>query len=75
LSEFERTNPEELSVPKDDAEDQHAKREKLLTKRNELYERFLRTPGAIHLATEIKALDDRISDCTELIRRNREADK
>ncbi|MGB2633544.1 MAG: hypothetical protein WAM58_06380 [Candidatus Acidiferrum sp.] len=62
-------------MPKDDAEDQHAKREKLTKKRDELYERFLKTPGAIHLAFEIKALDDKISECTELLRRNREADK
>jgi hypothetical protein len=54
---------------------EHAKLEKLLTKRNELYERFLKTPGAIHLAFEIKALDDKISQCTELIRRKTEAYK
>jgi hypothetical protein len=54
---------------------EHAKLEKLLTKRSELYERSLTTPRAIHLAFEIKALDDKISQCTELIRRKTEADK
>ncbi|MGB2668116.1 MAG: hypothetical protein WAK48_29255 [Candidatus Acidiferrum sp.] len=61
-------------VPKDEA-DQHAKREELIKKRDEFYERFLKAPAAIHLAFEIKALDDRISECTELIRRKRKADK
>jgi hypothetical protein len=58
-----------------DEEDQHAKREELIKKRDEFYERFFKAPAAIHLAVEIKALDDKISQCSELIRRKREADK
>jgi hypothetical protein len=56
-------------------EDQYAKREELIRTREKLYERFFKAPAAIHLAFEIKALDDRISECTELLRQNRDSDK
>jgi hypothetical protein len=65
---------EESLVPRDE-EDQHAKRKELTKKRDEIYERFFKAPAAIHLAFEIKALDDKISECTELIRQKRAADK
>lgn len=56
-------------VPKDE-ENQHAKREELIKKRDEFYERVFKAPAAIHFAFEIRALDDKISECTELIRRS-----
>ncbi len=51
--------------------DERAKREEFIAKRNELYERFLKVPAAIHLASEIRILDDKISEFTELIRKKK----
>jgi hypothetical protein len=52
--------------------DEHRKREKLKAARNLLFERFSRTPQDIHLAVEIKLIDDQVAEYTDRIRRNRE---
>jgi hypothetical protein len=40
-------------------------REKLIAKRNLLFQWFLYNPKEIHLAIEIKALDDQIAEITQ----------
>jgi uncharacterized protein (DUF2461 family) len=43
-------------------------REDLIAKRNLLFQRLLNSPKSIHLAIEIKALDDQIAECTQRMR-------
>jgi hypothetical protein len=42
--------------------DEKRKREELKTKRNLLFERYLKNPQDTHLALEIKAIDDQIAE-------------
>jgi hypothetical protein len=46
-------------------------RKELAGKRTELFERFEKHPGEIHLATEIKLLDDEMLECNEHMQRER----
>ena len=46
------------------------KREKLKAKRTLLFRRFLRNPLETRLALEIKAIDDQVAECTELMKGN-----
>jgi hypothetical protein len=43
-------------------------REDLIAKRNLLFQRLLNSPKSIHLAIEIKALDDQIAEYTQRMR-------
>jgi len=43
------------------------KREELKAKRTLLFRRFLQNPLETRLALEIKAIDDQVAECTELI--------
>ena len=43
-------------------------RVELIAKRNLLFERFLESPVDIHLAVDIKVIDDKIAESTERIR-------
>jgi hypothetical protein len=52
--------------------EEHKKRQKLTAERNPLFERFSRTPQDIHLAVEIKLIDDQVAEYTDRMRRNRE---
>jgi len=47
-------------------------RDKLIAQRNVLFHRFLSNPIDVHLAVEIKAIDDQIAEITE---RNRTEDR
>ena len=40
------------------------KRDDLKTKRNSLFEKYSKHPHALHLALEIKIIDDEIAECT-----------
>ncbi len=46
------------------------KREELKAKRNLLFRRFLQNPRETRLALEIKAIDDQVAECTELMTGN-----
>ena len=46
------------------------KREELKAKRTLLFRRFLRNPRETRLALEIKAIDDQVAECTELMKGN-----
>ena len=41
----------------------------LTAQRNLLFERFLKNPTDIHLALEIKLIDDQVAECREQMRR------
>ena len=41
------------------------KRDDLKTKRNPLFEKYSKHPHAVHLALEIKTIDDEIAECTQ----------
>jgi len=41
------------------------KREVLKAKRNALFNQYVKHPHYVHLALEIKVLDDEIADCTQ----------
>lgn len=41
------------------------KREGLKARRIPLFERYLKNPNDLHLALEIKNIDDHIAECTE----------
>ena len=41
------------------------KRDDLKTKRNSLFEKYSRRPHDVHLALEIKTIDDEIAECTQ----------
>lgn len=44
--------------------DETLTREKLKAKRNQLFQRLLKNPCEIHLAAEIKVIDDQVAKCT-----------
>ena len=41
------------------------KRDDLKTKRNSLFEKYSKHPHDVHLALEIKTIDDEIAECTQ----------
>jgi hypothetical protein len=41
------------------------KREELKIKRNSLFDEYLKHPDDLHLALEIKTIDDEIAECTK----------
>jgi hypothetical protein len=45
--------------------------QELRAKREPLFERFVNNPSEIHLAVEIKVIDDQIAECTHHIRLKR----
>jgi len=51
------------------------KREDLKHKRDSLFETYAKDPQNIHLASEIKAIDDEIADCTQHIEQERRAEQ
>jgi len=51
------------------------KRDDLKTKRNALFETYAKDPQNFHLASEIKAIDDEIADCTQHIEQERRAEQ
>ena len=51
------------------------KRDSLKLKRNSLFEIYTRDPQNIHLAREIKDLDDEIADCTQHVEQERRAEQ
>jgi hypothetical protein len=46
-------------------------RQELRAKRTELFDRFVKNPGKISLANEIKMLDDELLNCSEHLHRER----
>jgi len=50
-------------------------RQELRAKRTELFDRFVKNPGKISLATEIKLLDDELLGCAEHLQRERQAEE
>jgi hypothetical protein len=50
-------------------------REELRARRNKLFDQFLKNPGKIGLAIEIKALDDEMVECAEHQRREQRIQK
>jgi len=51
------------------------KRDNLKLKRNSLFDTYTKDPQNIHLAREIKALDDEIADCTVHVEQERRAEQ
>jgi hypothetical protein len=51
------------------------KRDDLKSKRNSLFEIYTKDPQNIHLAREIKAIDDEIADCTQHVEQERRAEQ
>jgi hypothetical protein len=47
------------------------KREELRARRVPLFQRFENDPNQIHLALEIKIIDDQIAECNHLIQQQR----
>jgi hypothetical protein len=47
----------------------------LRTRRNSLFAAYTKDPQNIHLAHEIKALDDEIADCTQHVEQERRAEQ
>jgi len=47
-------------------------RQELQARRTEAFDHFLKNPSDIHLAIEIKLLDDELVDCSEHVQRERE---
>jgi len=47
------------------------KREELRVRRESLFRRFEKSQDEIHLAIEIKIIDDQIADCTHLIKQKK----
>ncbi len=45
------------------------KRDELKTKRTSLFEKYSKHPHDVHLALEIKTIDDEIAECTQKIDR------
>jgi len=45
--------------------DWKSKREELKARRNPLFTQYVENPNDIHLAVEIKNIDDQIAECTE----------
>jgi len=48
-------------------------RQELKTLRNERFERFVKNPGEIRLAIEIRMLDDEMWECSEHLKRERKS--
>lgn len=51
------------------------KRDDLKKKRNSLFDIYTRDPQNIHLAREIKSIDDEIADCTQHVEQERRAEQ
>lgn len=51
------------------------KRDDLKSKRNSLFEKYAKHPKDIHLALEIKKLDDEIADCTQHVEQERRSER
>jgi hypothetical protein len=51
------------------------KRDDLKSKRNSLFETYTKDPQNIHLAREIKSIDDEIADCTQHVEQERRAEQ
>jgi hypothetical protein len=51
------------------------KRDDLKSKRNALFETYTKDPQNIHLAREIKSIDDEIADCTQHVEQERRAEQ
>jgi hypothetical protein len=49
------------------------KRQELRARRDSLFQRFEKNPDKMHLALEIKIIDDRIAECTHLIKQKRKS--
>jgi hypothetical protein len=47
------------------------KREELIARREPLAREFEKHPNRVHIAIEIKAIDDQIAECTHLITQKR----
>jgi len=47
------------------------KREDLNNKRNSLFKKYSRSPNELHLALEIKKIDDEIAECTDKMSQER----
>jgi len=50
-------------------------RQELRARRTELFDRFLKNPGKISLAAEIKMLDDELLNCSEHLQREKQAEE
>ena len=51
------------------------KHDNLKARRNSLFAVYTKDPQNIHLASEIKALDDEIADCTQHVEQERRAEQ
>ena len=51
------------------------KRDSLRAKRNSLFETYTKDPQNIHLAREIKDIDDEIAECTQHVEQERRAEQ
>ena len=51
------------------------KRDDLKHQRNSLFEKYARHPKDIHLALEIKKLDDEIAECTQHVEQERRTER
>ncbi|HKV61133.1 MAG TPA: hypothetical protein VJO16_04415 [Candidatus Acidoferrum sp.] len=51
------------------------KRDDLKKKRDSLFETYTKDPQNIHLAREIKSIDDEIADCTQHVEQERRAEQ
>jgi hypothetical protein len=51
------------------------KRDDLKAKRNSLFAAYTKDPQNIHLAREIKAIDDEVADCTQHVEQERRAEQ
>lgn len=51
------------------------KHDALKARRNSLFATYTKDPQNIHLAREIKALDDEIADCTQHVEQERRAEQ
>ncbi len=50
------------------------KREDLKIKRNSLFDEYSKQPHDLHLALEIKTIDDEIADCTQKMEQERRSE-
>ena len=51
------------------------KRDDLKAKRNSLFEKYAEHPEELHLALEIKKIDDEIADCTQQVEHERRSER
>jgi hypothetical protein len=47
------------------------KLQELRAAREPLYQQFVNNPNAIHLALQIKTIDDQIAECTQIIQQKK----